>query len=316
MHPSYPLMSRLCSTLLNNKMLGNLVARMVLNGDDRWWAIGEVLSERCFRSKGGQMESFDRSVEGYVRFCYDMFKEQSAFTAKGAYSHDDWDLVNELVYTQEEVMEGYYLDGILFSTILWPNHYRMYREIFLDQFLSRLSNPVRALEVGVGPGQLFSEMLSRSSSVHMTGVDISEFSLAYASRMARAVDPTGTRFRMVSHNVNGGLPDEGEGHYDAIILGEVVEHLSNPFPLMHDCYARLRDDGALYFSTAINAASVDHIFLIRTVREVHEMLRACSFEVVDELPLRAEGAPLIKNPNGGEWVPINYACVARKSSNA
>lgn len=308
----YPLLVRTCTKLLANRVLGKLVAHLVLNGDDRWWTGGERLLARCFASKGADETAFDRAIEGYVYFCYDMLKEQSAFTARGKYSHDDWDRVNELIYAREDVMEGYYLDGILFSTVLWPNHYRIYRDLFCGDFIGGLGKAREVLEVGTGPGHLFSEILARFPEARMTGVDISEYSRRYTSRIASVVDGSRSRFRLVDHNVNEGLPPDLAHEFDGVILGEVVEHLSNPFPLMHDCHRRLRNDGLLYFTTAINAASVDHIFLLRTVREVHEMLRACSFEVMAELPLRAEGAPIVRDEKGREFVPINYAAVARK----
>lgn len=43
----------------------------------------------------------------------------------------------------------------------------------------------------------------------------------------------------------------------------------------------LAENGILYITTAINAPTVDHIFLFRNKDEVINMVTLCGFEVVD-----------------------------------
>jgi SAM-dependent methyltransferase len=53
---------------------------------------------------------------------------------------------------------------------------------------------------------------------------------------------------------------QNPGSYDAIFAIEVLEHLTDPWPLILECVRSLKPGGNLIFSTAVNVPQFDHLY--------------------------------------------------------
>jgi SAM-dependent methyltransferase len=77
-------------------------------------------------------------------------------------------------------------------------------------------------------------------------------------------------------------PDESRGHYDAIVLSEVLEHLADPATALDTLRDCMRDDGQMFATMAINIAQEDHIFLYPTIQACREQIQNCGLVVTRE----------------------------------
>jgi ubiquinone biosynthesis O-methyltransferase len=71
-----------------------------------------------------------------------------------------------------------------------------------------------------------------------------------------------------------------DDRFGCIILGEVIEHVDNPFSVLCDCYSLLENDGVLLLSTP-DATSLVNILLnwIKGVKGLEEEIRGVGTEV-------------------------------------
>ena len=101
-----------------------------------------------------------------------------------------------------------------------------------------VGSDARVLEVGSGLGYL-TFALARAG-FRVEGIDIS----------ARAVETARRRFGDMFRAVDlFGHAAAHPGEYDVVVLTEVVEHLSDPYPFLRACLALLREGGRVVIST-------------------------------------------------------------------
>lgn len=94
--------------------------------------------------------------------------------------------------------------------------------------------PSAVLDIGCGGGQLLEEVATRTSS-RLVGVDAGEQELS-------------DRVEYLSADITVGLP-VGDGEFDVVVLGEVIEHVPHPDALLREIRRVLRPGGALVLST-------------------------------------------------------------------
>ncbi|MGE6757056.1 class I SAM-dependent methyltransferase [Corallococcus interemptor] len=92
--------------------------------------------------------------------------------------------------------------------------------------------PLRALDVGSGPGILASQVESASA----WSVDAADLNLGALERCAPR------RGRTLYYDVTEERP-ELKGHYDAVFVFDVIEHLPDPMPLLRSAVAHLKPGG-------------------------------------------------------------------------
>lgn len=240
-------------------------------------------------------------LDAFVAYSQEFLVLQARLAREGRYLYRSYAEVSAHVY-QNPRMDRYYLDGLLLSQFLWPNHYRMARSL-LD-LKDRTGPRAAILDVPCGTGLQSLLLASHFHFARLAAVDVSPFSVAYARRLLEAARGPDARVSIAEGDVFQLAEDP---RFDLIVCGELLEHLENPGELLTKLGRLLAPGGSIFLTTAIYAAAIDHIYLFSHVREVRDLLSA-QFRIESELVLPAS---LEAYRPEMEPAPINYACVLR-----
>ncbi|MGE0709454.1 MAG: class I SAM-dependent methyltransferase [Planctomycetota bacterium] len=218
-------------------------------------------------------------------------KEQVQFMTSGQYSHSEFDLVRAEVYDNPEVMEGFYLHGLLLTHAFWPIHLDIHR-FFTDEFLSRLPSHGEGAEFGFGHGLYLLDILRVTPRLTARGYDISPSSRRYAERLLAQGGIAQDRFMLDFADVREPLP-LADGSCAWAVFAEVLEHIPDPLAALHELRRILRTGAPLFVTTVMNSNALDHLFLYTEVEQVHAQLREAGFRIEAEAVLTAAdyGAP-------------------------
>jgi len=246
----------------------------------------------------------------YLADCYlvlvaDAVNELMYFTRHGEYRYSTFEEVANLVYFNEEYMNQY-MHGLAISLIFWTSHLETHR--FFNKVLPR-DHRGDYLEIGPGHGTFLMTAMQESAYDQFRGIDISETSIAQTKAILGHFIPESDRncALIVQDFFASDMP---KNSFDAIVMGEVLEHVENPKPFLDKIYELAKDDAFVFITTCVNAPQLDHIYLFRTLDEVADMLHRANFEIKDLKPIPYEGKTLEECVT--QQLPINVAYVLTK----
>ena len=113
--------------------------------------------------------------------------------------------------------------------------------------------------------------MERSSFDHFIGVDISETSIARTSALIECFGQGGKKsfdLRCMDF-LECDLPEAG---FDAVVMGEVLEHVERPDVFLEQIARIAKKGGHIFVTTCINATAVDHIFLFKDTQQLEKHL--------------------------------------------
>lgn len=243
---------------------------------------------------------------GYLAECYntivrDTLKEQFYFQRYGRYRHSSYADVAASVYQNEDYMKRY-MYGLALTTYLWPNHRTIHR-CFIDAFPRQQSG--QYLEIGPGHGVYFMNAMRLGKYRRHVGIDISPTSIA----LTKSLLSSGNfgHFSNYEFVCADFLADQIDDRFQAVVMGEVLEHVENPLGFLKKIRALTDHKAFVFVTTAINAPAIDHIYLYDSPEAVTKMAVAAGFRV-----LKAETAPypgLTLHQSLVNKLPINIALV-------
>jgi hypothetical protein len=100
-------------------------------------------------------------IDAILDYTTVFLREQVRFQQTENYSHDSFTEVYDEVYNNPDVMEGFYLDGLLLTQACWEIHYHIHR-FFQNQFLPKCKGKKQGLEIGFGHGLYLYKILEQS----------------------------------------------------------------------------------------------------------------------------------------------------------
>jgi 2-polyprenyl-3-methyl-5-hydroxy-6-metoxy-1,4-benzoquinol methylase len=141
------------------------------------------------------------------------------------------------------------------------------------------------------------------------GVDISPTSV----EMTRALIESGHFGQYAGYSVT--LLDvvseqPARQRYQAIVMGEVLEHVEDPLALMRRICELADGSAFIYVTTAINAPAIDHIYLFDSIDSVLDLVRRSGLVAREQLALAHAG--LSVETALRDRMPINIALVLQK----
>ena len=69
--------------------------------------------------------------------------------------------------------------------------------------------------------------------------------------------------------------------FDALVLGEILEHLETPDIALKSLANQLRSGGLVFINFPINSPAPDHIYLLKTIEEVVSLVRNAGYKVLE-----------------------------------
>lgn len=261
-----------------------------------------AIMERYIRiaQKGGITIPF--MAESYAFLLDETENEERYFYQEGHYRYSKLEEVIHKVYDDEAYMKKY-MTGLAVSLLLWPQHKEYLR--FFRAFLQKHEQRKQAyLEIGAGHGIFCSEALRQGAFSRYDIVDISETSLALTRQMTEEY-AEGKEIRFIHANF---LEYKG-GKYDAIVIGEVLEHIEEPQAFVNKCAELLGKDGLIYLTTCLNAPAVDHISLFAMPEDVEKLFDAAGLAIDEKLYIPYKGTTLERCMR--QKLPVNVAYILK-----
>lgn len=225
----------------------------------------------------------------YLATCYstiveDTINEQIYFRKNKTYRHNSFQSVAKDVYFNNDYMARY-MYGLAITGYFWPNHLDMYR--FFEKTLPR-NHSGRYVEIGPGHGNYMMRAMENSSYQSFTGIDISQTSIDMTDDILKSFLPKEKQkydLKCIDF-LEFDLPHET---YDAIVMGEVLEHVEHPDIFLKRIHDIASDDAYIFITTCANAPAVDHIYLYKSPKDVEDQIRDCGLDIVHPLILPYEG---------------------------
>jgi 2-polyprenyl-3-methyl-5-hydroxy-6-metoxy-1,4-benzoquinol methylase len=250
------------------------------------------------------------SVE-YIASCYltvveDTLGEEMYFLRHKNYRHSTYLEVAAFVYHNRDYMSRY-MYGLVVTSFLWPNHVRMAR--FFKEKLP-FDKCGAYLEIGPGHGYYMMTAVSESAFDRFVGVDISEASIAQTQAMIDFFAPQASGRIELSRCDFLDATTLTPASFDAIVMGEVLEHVECPCKFLCRIAELSRPGAFIYVTTCINAPAVDHIYLWRTTDELEQLFMECGFSIEEALRLPYVGRTL--EQAAAQALSINVAYVLGK----
>lgn len=253
----------------------------------------------------------DGTSETYIAQCYltivnDTFLEELRFRETGSYRYSSFAEAQTAVYNNPDYMSRYMI-GLALSSFWWSNHTKMRR--FFQQQLPILSEK-RGLyrEIGPGHGMYFLESLKKCNFDVYEGIDISSTSV----EMTKRIIDSGYFGSFKNANIIHGdfLSDSELVPADALVMGEVLEHVEDPSAFLARAYQTTNEDPAFFLTTCINAPAVDHLYNPGSVENLERLFTEHGFTIQNRCIVPRDGATL--EECGRDRLAINVAYLLGK----
>ena len=214
----------------------------------------------------------------YIAECYntlvnEVVGEQLFFLKYKKYRFSKFSEVESQVYFNNEYMEKYMI-GLGISTFLWPQHMKI-RRFFLKNL--PCDNNGDYLEIGPGHGFNFMNAMKKTSYSFFEGVDISPKSVSLTNKIIKSnFFGKFENFSIFQGDFTKFVPEK---RYDAIVMGEVLEHVEKPELLLEKIHSIANDDSFIFLTTVINAPVIDHIYLFNSIESIEKIITDANFKI-------------------------------------
>ena len=244
-------------------------------------------------------------ADSYLTIVSDTVDEQVYFNRHKHYRHSTFADVAEHVYHDPEYMNRY-MYGLAISTFLWPNHVEMVR---MFRAHIQAAGGRRYLEVGPGHGFLLLTAIEVGGYDDFLAVDLSDASVAQTRSIVDYFYPErSVEVRKADFLDADDLESAG---FDAVVMGEVLEHVEDPARFLRRIAELASQDAFIFVTTCINAPAVDHIYLWRTTDSLEQMIVDSGLSIAHALRLPYEGTSVEESRE--QELPINVAYVLRRA---
>jgi hypothetical protein len=271
----YPQASGLASELMQRArmLFAGQFEHQVRRHGDAFWQQAERLVGYS-RALGGD------PTLALLEYTHEYLKEQARYLKTGEYSNSDFDEVLRNVYDNPEVMQKFYLDGLMLTHAVWPIHFDMHH-FFESEFLTRVPDAGSGVEYGFGHGLYLLEILTNRPNTRARGFDISSYSVDFAGRLLTHGQVESSRFDLGLADVRRPF-DVPDGTFSWAVFAEIIEHIPDPKFSLTELRRTMISGAPLFATTVLFSNALDHIYQFKDTDEVRALLRSTGFEIVSE----------------------------------
>lgn len=263
--------------------------------------IAGIYLDWCLRARG--IAGLEEAADAFARFCSDVNMSQGRYELAGRYESKSFEDCRRAVYDDSSTMDGY-LWGVYLSNFLWAHHFDLMR-FFEQRFLSGLAVDSRLVELAPGHGGWGLWALRCLSGSSLQGYDVSATSIQIARSLAKAAElDARTAYEQRDVMDIGSFPSP---QADACICSFVVEHLERPDLLLRSMAHVLKPGALAFFTGALTAAQVDHIFEFKSESELVLLAEQAGFRVLETRSVSPRR--LIRN---AKFLPRSMALILKK----
>lgn len=243
------------------------------------------------------------ALKAFETTSYEHIVLQKDLIRNGVYTDKNFSEIADSVYHNKEKMTETYLPGLSLTYAFWYNHYKVMMNF--RQWVQSLNGEIRMAEIGVGHGAFSGWVLRAREHICIDGYDISPYSLEWSESYFEYLGVADKRFFSINDEFRANKK------YDAIICGEVLEHIPNPHDLIRLISEALNKNGQAFVTTVANAAAIDHLYLFNDVEEIRNCVTSTGLVIKDEFvySLRECESPEQVRRNR---TPVNVAYVLEK----
>ena len=246
----------------------------------------EILAEHIICLVGNNLEDYIRSYQWMLG----IFKEELFYFIKNnKYRISTFKKAYEEIYSNSSYMEKY-MQGLLLSQLIWPNHAKSFLHFY--KFIEKINKNFNYLEIGPGRG-LYLALVGKSDFCKkIEAWDVSNESLKQTKESVEKLNIN----KKIKYQENDILNTKLSSNqkYDLIMISEVLEHLENPSQALNNCNNLLSENGIIYISFPINSPAPDHIFLLRSINEVENLIKNNGFNILSSNAYPSSGYSLQK----------------------
>lgn len=245
--------------------------------------------------------------ECYLTIVEDTLREQMHFMKHKEYRNRSFSDVAGDIYFNDDYMNRY-MFGLAITSFFWPNHLsigRFFRETFPRDKKGRY------LEIGPGHGYNFMSAMQLGKFDEYLGIDISETSINQTRCIIDCFVPelkSVAQLQLMDFLDNNDLEPRS---MDAIVMGEVLEHVENPDIFLAKIAQLSKADSYIFISTCLNAPAVDHIYLWPSIDALEKMISCNGLNIKQSLYLPYEGKTMEEAIE--HQLAINVAYVLEKN---
>lgn len=298
--PRYPRTSHVIRTILEKSpmFLRGQLGILVTQRAEEFWPTAEYLIG-ISEALGGN------PAAALVEYTITYLKEQIRYLQTKEYAHSDFESARREVYDNPEVMEKFYLDGLMLTHAFWPIHLDIHH-FFREEFLRRVPDDGVGTEFGFGHGLYLHDVLRARPNTRARGYDISEFSQRYANKLLRHAGIAPERFELGFADVREPLPAK-PGEFRWAIFAEIMEHIPDPLTSLRYLRACMAPGAPVFVTTVLNSNAIDHLYLFTHFDQVRAMLGEAGFRIVAERELAVADYATAKDPS------VDVVCVCESA---
>ena len=226
----------------------------------------------------------EKLANAYLEMLDQMMFCRKEFVTTGEYLTKSQTEAFSNTYDNEEVMTNYML-ALALSQFIWKHHYLVFN--FYKDIIQKINNEDNILEVGSGHGLFLLELLKiTDKSKIIDVVDISKSSIRMTKNIIKSIN---TDYMENIHFHTSDINDyKANKRYNFITMGEVIEHVNDPFSILKNLYNLLSDDGQLFITTCVNCPAIDHVYHFKNIEEIKVLIKKTGFKIDMELIVPSE----------------------------